>query len=162
VHIPGPVLMILAAVLQIQQNYPGGDGAGGAQLLQVCSAALVWPLMIGLGMLYVPLESVVSVFSIGYVVVCGSNVIAMALSGFFIASRLNMYPVEAAIVTSCHSGLGGTGDVAILSASNRMSLMPFAQIATRIGGASTVIRDAAAELDCLIKDKKTCQHQAGR
>ena len=65
--------------------------------------------------------------------------IAMALSGFFIASRLNMYPVEAAIVTSCHSGLGGTGDVAILSASNRMSLMPFAQIATRIGGASTVI-----------------------
>ncbi len=57
----------------------------------------------------------------------------------FIASRLNMYPVEAAIVTSCHSGLGGTGDVAILSASNRMSLMPFAQIATRIGGASTVI-----------------------
>ncbi len=38
--------------------------------------------MIGLGMLYVPLESVVSVFSIGYVVVCGSIVIAMALSGF--------------------------------------------------------------------------------
>jgi malate:Na+ symporter len=49
-----------------------------------------------------------------------------------------MYPVEAAIVTSCHSGLGD-GDVAILSASNRMGLMPFAQIATRIGGASTVI-----------------------
>ena len=47
--------------------------------------------------------------------------------------------MEAAIVTCCHSGLGGTGDVAILSASNRMSLMPFAQIATRIGGASTVI-----------------------
>jgi malate:Na+ symporter len=50
-----------------------------------------------------------------------------------------MYPVEAAIVTSCRGGLGGTGDVAILSASNRMELMPFAQIATRIGGAGTVI-----------------------
>lgn len=43
------------------------------------------------------------------------------------------------IVTGCHSGLGGTGDVAILSASKRMALMPFAQVATRIGGVSTVI-----------------------
>ncbi|BCZ40870.1 hypothetical protein SMGES_21960 [Serratia marcescens] len=95
--------------------------------------------MIGLGMLYVPLESVVAVFSVGYVVVCGSVVLSMGLVSFLIAPYLKMFPVEAAIVTCCHSGLGGTGDVAILSASNRMGLMPFAQIATRIGGASTVI-----------------------
>ncbi|MYM53404.1 hypothetical protein GSK84_30265, partial [Pseudomonas aeruginosa] len=43
------------------------------------------------------------------------------------------------IVTACHSGLGGTGDVAILSASNRMGLMPFAQISTRIGGAAMIV-----------------------
>lgn len=139
-HIPGPVLMILAAVLcKYTKVIPAAMELGAHSCYKFVSAALVWPLMIGLGMLYVPLESVVSVFSVGYVVVCGSVVMSMALSGFFIASRLNMYPVEAAIVTSCHSGLGGTGDVAILSASNRMSLMPFAQIATRIGGASTVI-----------------------
>lgn len=140
VHIPGPVLMILAAVIcKYTKAIPAAMEVGAYSCYKFVSAALVWPLMIELGMLYVPLESVVAVFSVGYVVVCGSIVIAMALSGFFIASRLNMYPVEAAIVTSCHSGLGGTGDVAILSASNRMSLMPFAQIATRIGGASTVI-----------------------
>ncbi|PTI59752.1 2-hydroxycarboxylate transporter family protein, partial [Staphylococcus succinus] len=68
-----------------------------------------------------------------------SVVITMISSGYFVGKLMNMYPVDAAIVTGCHSGLGGTGDVAILSASKRMSLMPFAQVATRIGGVSTVI-----------------------
>jgi malate:Na+ symporter len=52
---------------------------------------------------------------------------------------VDLFPIDAAIVTACHSGQGGTGDVAILTAANRMQLMPFAQIATRIGGAITVL-----------------------
>lgn len=52
---------------------------------------------------------------------------------------LNMVPVESAIVTACHSGLGGTGDVAILSASNRMGLTPFARMSARIGGAAAIM-----------------------
>ncbi|MGJ5711056.1 2-hydroxycarboxylate transporter family protein, partial [Staphylococcus equorum] len=74
-----------------------------------------------------------------YVVICASVVLTMIVSGYFVGKLMKMYPVDAAIVTGCHSGLGGTGDVAILSASKRMALMPFAQVATRIGGVSTVI-----------------------
>jgi Na+/citrate or Na+/malate symporter len=59
-------------------------------------------------------------------------------TGFLVGRRLNMYPIDTAIVNACHSGQGGTGDVAILTAANRMQLMPFAQIATRIGGAIIV------------------------
>ena len=94
--------------------------------------------MVGLGLLYIPLKDVAAVLSVGYVVVCASVVLTMVASGFLVGKVMKMYPVESAIVTGCHSGLGGTGDVAILSASNRMELMPFAQISTRLGAAMVV------------------------
>jgi len=139
-HIPGPVLMIVLAVICKYLNMiPAVMEEGAKNCYSLISSALIWPTMIGLGLLYVPLESVVSVFTFSYIAVCASVVLSMAAISYFIAPYLNMYPIEASIVTTCHSGLGGTGDVAILSASDRMSLMPFAQISTRIGGASTVI-----------------------
>lgn len=140
VHIPGPVMMILVAVLfKYLQVLPARLEEGSKAFYKLVSTAFIWPVMIGLGMLYVPLDSVVKVFSVGYVAVCVAVVVAMTLAGFLIGNLLKMFPIESAIVTCCHSGLGGTGDVAILSAAGRMSLMPFAQISTRIGGASTVI-----------------------
>ena len=77
---------------------------------------------------------------------------------------MNMNPVEAAIVSACQSGMGGTGDVAILSTANRMNLMPFAQVATRLGGAITVITMTAI-LECfltiseLFRRKMICQQK---
>ena len=68
VHIPGPVLMILAAVFcKYAKVIPAAMELGAHSCYKFVSAALVWPLMIGLGMLYVPLESVVAVFSVEYV-----------------------------------------------------------------------------------------------
>jgi malate:Na+ symporter len=140
VGIPGPVMMIVAAVLfKYIRVLPEPLEKGAQSFYKLVSAAFIWPVMIGLGMLYVPLDSVVKVFSVGYVLVCISVVVSMTVAGFFIGNLMKMFPIESAIVTCCHSGLGGTGDVAILSAANRMALMPFAQISTRIGGASTVI-----------------------
>ena len=74
-----------------------------------------------------------------YIFTIMATIFGMVASGLLCARFMNMYPIESAIVTCCHSGLGGTGDVAILSAANRMGLMPFAQISTRLGGACTVI-----------------------
>jgi malate:Na+ symporter len=137
---PGPVLMIVAAALvKSFKLMPAKMEQGSYHLYKFVSSSLTWPLMVGLGMLYIPLEDVVKIVTPSYVIVCVSIVVAMVTTGYFVGKLMKMYPVDSAIVTGCHSGLGGTGDVAILSASNRMSLMPFAQISTRLGGATTVI-----------------------
>jgi Na+/citrate or Na+/malate symporter len=74
-----------------------------------------------------------------YLITIVATVVSIISTGYVVGGWMKMYPIDTAIVTACHSGQGGTGDVAILTAGNRMQLMPFAQIATRIGGATTVI-----------------------
>ncbi|PTK60142.1 malate permease [Staphylococcus nepalensis] len=140
IGIPGPVIMILfATLIKCLKVMPHKMENGAHNLYKFVSTSMTWPLMVGLGMLYIPLEDVVKIVTPAYVVICASVVLTMIISGYFVGKLMKMYPVDAAIVTGCHSGLGGTGDVAILSASKRMALMPFAQVATRIGGVSTVI-----------------------
>ena len=68
----------------------------------------------------------ISVLSVGYVVTCIAVVLTKSLCGFFVGKAMGMYPIDASPVILCHSGQGGAGDVAILSAANRMMLMPSA------------------------------------
>jgi len=143
-RLPAPVLVIVfSVILKVLNVFPSSVEDGARAVYTAISQHFIYPLMIGLGMLYIPLSSVMGVISIGYVATCAAVVLAMAASGFFVGRALGMYPVDASLVTLCHSGLGGTGDVAILSASQRMVLMPFAQISTRIGGVTTVILAAS-------------------
>jgi len=140
VGIPGPIVMILfTAFLKVMRVIPARMELGAYQMYRFIATNMTFPLLIGLGALYVPWNDLVAGLTLPYFVICSGTVIAMVASGWFVAPFLDMYPVESAIVTACHSGLGGTGDVAILSASNRMELMPFAQICTRIGGALMVV-----------------------
>lgn len=137
---PGPVLMIvLAAFLKYLNVVPTETQYGSKQLYKFISGNFTFPLMAGLGLLYIPLKDVVGTLSIQYFLVVISVVFTVIATGFIVSRFMNMYPIEAAIISACQSGMGGTGDVAILSTADRMNLMPFAQVATRLGGAITVI-----------------------
>src|SRR5271166_5508772 len=137
--LPGPVAMLFFAVaVKLTRAVPPSLQLAGQVVYRFFSTAVTYPLLFAIGVALTPWETLVAALTPANIAVIVSTVASVIATGFFVGRLLGMYPIDAAIVTACHSGQGGTGDIAILTAGNRLQLMPFAQIATRIGGAITV------------------------
>ena len=53
---------------------------------------------------------------------------------------VGFYPVDAAITAGmCMANRGGSGDIACLGAADRMELMAYAQLSSRLGGGIVLI-----------------------
>lgn len=136
---PAPVTMLfLAVVLKLGRLVSPGLEAGAHRVYRFFQVAVTYPLLFAIGVALTPWDKLIAAFHPANVVTIVCTVVTLMGTGFAVGRLLGMYPIETAIVNACHSGQGGTGDVAILTAANRMQLMPFAQIATRIGGAIVV------------------------
>lgn len=137
--LPAPVAMLFIAVLvKLTQAVSPQLQEGAFVVYKFFSTAVTYPLLFAIGVSLTPWDKLVAAFNLPTIVTIVATVATLMATGALVGRWLKMYPIEAAIVNACHSGQGGTGDVAILTAANRMTLMPFAQIATRIGGAITV------------------------
>ncbi|ODP32958.1 2-hydroxycarboxylate transporter family protein [Pandoraea sp. ISTKB] len=137
--LPGPVMMlVLAVAAKIGFIFSPKLEAGAGVVYKFFATAVTYPLLFAIGVVITPWQKVVASFNVPTLVTIIATVLTLMATAFIVARRMNMHPIDAAIVVGTHSGMGGTGDVAILTAANRMRLMPFAQIATRIGGAITI------------------------
>ena len=138
-HWPAPVVMLfLAVLLKLSRAVPPALQQGAFVVFRFFSTAVTYPLLFAIGVAMTPWDKLIASFTLPVIITITATVSTLIGTGFLVGRRLGMYPIDVAIVAACHSGQGGTGDVAILTAANRMQLMPFAQIATRIGGALTV------------------------
>ena len=137
--LPAPVAMLfLAVAIKLSRAVSPQLQQGSFVVYKFFSTAVTYPLLFAIGVALTPWEKLMSAFTLPNLITIVATVTTLMATGFVTARWLGMYPIDTAIVNACHSGQGGTGDVAILTAADRMMLMPFAQIATRIGGAITV------------------------
>jgi Na+/citrate or Na+/malate symporter len=136
---PAPVVMLgLTVLAKLARAFPTELEQGAFRIFGFFRTAVTYPLLFAIGVAMTPWEELMAALRIENVITIFVTVATMIGSAFLVARKFGLYPIEAAVVAACHSGQGGTGDVAILTAANRLRLMPFAQIATRIGGAITV------------------------
>ncbi|KFD20932.1 2-hydroxycarboxylate transporter family protein [Tatumella ptyseos] len=139
IGLPAPVGMLFVAVFIKLVNGVSPRLLAGSQVVyKFFQTAVTYPILFAVGVAITPWQELVNAFTLSNLLIIISTVFSLVVTGFFVGKKLGMHPIDVAIISCCQSGQGGTGDVAILTAGNRMVLMPFAQIATRIGGAINV------------------------
>jgi Na+/citrate or Na+/malate symporter len=110
------------------------------QWFQFVMKNLTGVLLVGIGVAYTDLKQIASAFSPQYLLLVFVTVVGAIIGSGIVGHIVGFYFIDASITAGlCMANMGGTGDVAVLSASDRMELMPFAQISSRIGGAFILI-----------------------
>ena len=129
-------MIITVAICKITNIVPERIEIACYQWFQFIMKNMTPMLLIGIGICYLDINTVVSSFSVQYLVLCLATCIGAFAGAALIGKLVGFFPFESGITAGlCMSNMGGTGDVAVLSAADRMELMPFAQISSRLGGA---------------------------
>ena len=129
-------MIITVAICKITNIVPERIEIACHQWFQFIMKNMTPMLLVGIGICYLDIGTVISSFSLTYLLLCAATCIGAFAGAALIGKLVGFYPFESGITAGlCMSNMGGTGDVAVLSAAKRMELMPFAQISSRLGGA---------------------------
>ncbi|WP_232034116.1 2-hydroxycarboxylate transporter family protein [Mycoavidus cysteinexigens] len=139
IGLPTPVAMLFLVVL-VKLTYTISPKLenGARTVYRFFSKAVTYPLLFAIGITTTSWADLMAAFNLANIVTIVVTVVMLTTVGFFVGKWVGLYPIESALINTCHSGMGGVGDIAILTSAHRLQLMPFAQIATRLGGALTI------------------------
>ena len=133
-------MIIAVAIAKVTGIVPAEYEESAYQWFQFIMKNLTPTLLVGIGVAYTNLQQVIDAFTLQYVLLVGVTVLGAIVGSGVVGRLVGFYPIESSITAGlCMANMGGTGDVAVLSAADRMDLMPFAQISSRIGGAFMLI-----------------------
>ncbi len=129
-------MIITVAIFKITNIVPEYIEVSCYQWFQFVMKNLTNVLLLGIGVCYLEIGTVIRSFSLTYLLLCAATCIGAFAGAALVGRLVGFYPFEAGVTAGlCMSNMGGTGDVAVLSAADRMELIPFAQISSRLGGA---------------------------
>ena len=107
---------------------------------QVIMSNLTHAVLAGIGVSLIDLATLAKAMNVQFIILSLTSVVAMGLAAAIIGEFVGLFPVETAIGAGMiNNSMGGTGNIAVLSASDRMEMIAFAQMANRLSGAIILI-----------------------
>lgn len=132
--------ILACALVKILNLVPEDIQDDMAQWYTVVSKVAIPAVYFTVGFTYMDLQQIIDTMDVIYLVMIVTTVVGCILGTWFLGKLVGFYPVESSVTAGlCMANMGGSGDVAVLGAANRMELMPFAQISSRLGGALIII-----------------------
>ena len=114
--------------------------AGAKRLSDFFSKQMLWVLMVGVGVCYTDLHEIIDALTFANVIIAAVIVIGAVVGAALGGWIIGFFPVESAITAGlCMANRGGSGDLEVLSACNRMNLISYAQISSRVGGGIVLV-----------------------
>ncbi|MDQ0862854.1 2-hydroxycarboxylate transporter family protein [Arthrobacter globiformis] len=129
--------IIAAAAVKIFGLLPRDVEDSTADWGDLIGAILVPALLVGVSLTYIDITDVLASLSNPlFILLTVSTVVIATLTSGVLGWLVKFNFVEASITPGLvMADTGGSGDVSVLSAANRMHLMPFAALTNRLGGA---------------------------
>ncbi|MCI8889112.1 MAG: 2-hydroxycarboxylate transporter family protein [Hungatella sp.] len=132
--------VLLLAILNVADVIPLYVRSGIKTVTDLFTKNWSGVVFAGIGIALTDFSEFISVINMDTLVISLAVVIGAVVGTAAFGFLLGLYPVDAAVTAGlCMANRGGGGDVVVLGAAERMELMSYAAISSRIGGAIVLI-----------------------
>ncbi|MCJ8342766.1 MAG: 2-hydroxycarboxylate transporter family protein [Cetobacterium sp.] len=132
-------LVLIVIALNLMDVVPLRIKAGAKRMQSFFAKYTIWILMAAVGF-GTDVQEIINALTFGNLIIAIGIVFGAVAAIMLLARPMKFYPIEAAITAGlCMANRGGSGDIAVLGAADRMNLISYAQISSRIGGAMVLI-----------------------
>ncbi|KXT84886.1 Malate Na(+) symporter [Streptococcus oralis] len=133
-------MIIIVFILKVLNAVPKALENCVVMFNQVIMTNLTHAVLAGIGLSLIDLSTLAQAMTWQFILLSLASVVSMGLASAVIGKMVGLYPVETAIGSGMiNNSMGGTGNIAVLSASDRMEMIAFAQMANRLSGAIILI-----------------------
>lgn len=132
-------MIIFVVILAATGAIPKNLREGARRLQTFFSKYLVLIIMVGVGV-DLDINELIAALSLQNMIIAAAIVLGAIIGSAGVGYLVGFYPIDSAVTAGlCMANRGGSGDLAVLGAADRMDLMAYAQLSSRLGGAVVLI-----------------------